>query len=98
MARDPVHPGESLLDELAELEMSAAELARILKVPPNRISQIVSGRRNISADTALRLGRYFGTGAEYWTELQSDYDLAQARARAGGEIERIPHRGAVKRS
>ena len=70
MARTPIHPGEILADELRELSLSAAELARLLDVPPNRISQIIAGRRNITADTALRLGLYFGTSPDLWMNLQ----------------------------
>ena len=69
MARTPIHPGEILADELHELNISAAELARILHVPTNRITQIINGRRALTADTALRLGRWFGTGAELWMNL-----------------------------
>ena len=61
MARTPIHPGEILSDELAELNMAAAELARAIRVPPNRITQIIAGKRSISADTALRLGKWFAS-------------------------------------
>ena len=66
MARTPIHPGEILYDELDELNIAAAELARAIQVPPNRITQIISGKRSISADTALRLGKWFGTGPRLW--------------------------------
>jgi addiction module HigA family antidote len=79
MAREPIHPGEILADELEELEISAAELARRLKVPPNRISQIISGKRSITADTALRLGKWFGAGPKIWLNLQQAYDLDLAK-------------------
>jgi addiction module HigA family antidote len=92
--REPIHPGEFLADELQELDMSAAELARILHVPANRISQILAGKRNITADTALRLGRYFGTGPKIWLNLQQAYDLDVAHQQAGAAIERIPQREA----
>jgi addiction module HigA family antidote len=75
MSREPIHPGEFLADELKELSMSKAELARILHVPAKRISQILAGKRTIIADTALRLGRYFGTGPQIWLNLQQAYDL-----------------------
>lgn len=75
MARTPIHPGEILADELKELGVSSSELARALRVPPNRISQIIAGKRAISADTALRLGRWFGTGPQLWLNLQQAYDL-----------------------
>ncbi len=92
MARTPIHPGEILGDELDELGMSAAEMARMIQVPANRISQIISGRRNISADTALRLGRYFGMSAEFWMNLQQAYELDLARATLGAELDRLPQR------
>ncbi len=85
----PVHPGEILLEEfLNELGMTMHELALALRVPANRISQIVEGKRGISADTALRLGRYFGTGPELWINLQSRYDLESAKDELGDIIER----------
>ncbi|MFQ6018524.1 MAG: HigA family addiction module antitoxin [Kiloniellaceae bacterium] len=92
MPREPIHPGEFLVDELEELGMSAAGLARIIRVPANRISQIISGKRNITADTALRLGRYFGTGPQIWLNLQQAYELDLARQEVGPEIEAIPRR------
>ena len=75
MARTPIHPGEILSDELAELNIAAAELAREIKVPPNRITQIIAGKRSISADTALRLGKWLGTGPRLWLNLQQTYEL-----------------------
>ncbi len=95
MAREPIHPGEFLADELKELGVSAAELARIIHVPANRISQIIAGKRNITADTALRLGRYFGTGPRIWLNLQQAYELDLAWREIGPEIESIPHRDAA---
>ena len=73
MARTPIHPGEILADELHEIGVSAAALARTLGVPANRISQIIAGKRAISADTALRLARYFGTSPDLWMNLQKTY-------------------------
>ena len=70
-----IHPGEHLAEELKALEMSAAELARQLDVPTNRITQILNGTRAITGDTALRLAHFFGTSAEFWLNLQSLYDL-----------------------
>jgi addiction module HigA family antidote len=93
MSREPIHPGEFLADELKELGMSAAELARIIHVPANRISQVIAGKRNITADTALRLGRYFGTGPQIWLNLQQAYELDLARRQVGRELETIPERG-----
>ena len=85
----PVHPGEILLEEfLKPLRMTMHELALALRVPANRISQIVEGKRSISADTALRLGRYFGTGPELWINLQARYDLESAKDELGALIER----------
>ena len=75
MARTPIHPGEVLADELTELEISASRLSRELKVPANRITQIIAGKRAISADTALRLGKWFGTGPRLWLNLQQAYEL-----------------------
>ena len=89
MAREPIHPGEFLADELQEIEITAAELSRQLDVPPNRISQIIRGRRDITADTALRLGQFFGTGPELWMNLQKAYDLDKARVELGKKIEKI---------
>ena len=95
MTREPIHPGEFLHDELVELHMSAAELARQVRVPANRISQILAGKRNISADTALRLGRWFGTGPQIWLNLQQAYELDLARQRLGDQIEAIRPRTAA---
>ena len=92
MPRTPIHPGEILKDELDELGVAAAELARQLEVPANRISQILAGRRAATADTALRLARWFGTSAELWMNLQQTYELDLARQRLGATIERIPQR------
>jgi addiction module HigA family antidote len=92
MARTPIHPGEILADELGELEISSAELARSLHVPANRISQLLAGKRAITADTALRLARYFGTSADLWMNSQKTYELDLARKEAGKEINTIPQR------
>ena len=88
MARDPIHPGQFLADELEALEMNAAQLADVLHVPPNRIYQILAGKRALTADTALRLSRWLGTSAEMWLNLQSMYDLRLAEQQAGAEIRR----------
>jgi antitoxin HigA-1 len=92
MARTPIHPGEILSDELRELGISAAELARLIHVPANRISQIIAGKRDITADTALRLGRWFGTGPQLWLNLQQAYDLDIARHELGRALETIEPR------
>ena len=92
MPRTPIHPGEILGDELKEIGISAAELARTLEVPANRISQIVAAKRAISADTALRLSRYFGTTPDFWMNLQKTYDLDVARQQIGKALRHIPQR------
>jgi addiction module HigA family antidote len=92
MARTPIHPGEILADELQEIGIAAAVLARTLGVPPNRISQILAGKRAISADTALRLARYFGISADFWMNLQKTYELDVARKELGSAIQHIPRR------
>ena len=92
MSRTPIHPGEILYDEIRELGMNATELARCLHVPANRITQILRGQRNITADTALRLGRWFGTGPQLWLNLQQAYELDLARQHVGEEIEQIAPR------
>jgi addiction module HigA family antidote len=94
MARTPIHPGEILAEELGELDISATELARQLRVPPNRITGIVNGTRSVSADTALRLGHWFGTSAEFWLNLQKSYELRLAERTSGNEIKRLPRRAA----
>jgi len=85
-----IHPGEHLAEELKELGMSAAELARKLDVPTNRITGILNGQRSITGDTALRLAHFFGTSAEFWLNLQSLYELRIARKKAGRSIEALP--------
>jgi addiction module HigA family antidote len=90
MARTAIHPGEHLAEELRELDLSAAELARQLDVPVNRVTGILNGQRSITADTALRLGHWFGTSAEFWLNLQKLYELRRAQARFGETIENLP--------
>ena len=85
-----IHPGEHLAEELATLEMSAAELARKLRVPTNRVTQILNGTRSITGDTALRLGHFFGTSAQFWLNLQSLYELRRAHEKAGKSIKTLP--------
>ncbi len=92
MSRPAIHPGEVLADELREVGVTATELARQLAVPANRISEIIRGRRSITGDTALRLGHWFGTSAQFWSNLQMSYDLRVASAHAGRAIERLPRR------
>jgi len=90
MAIPAIHPGEHLELELQELKMSAAELARKLDVPTNRVTQILNGTRSITGDTALRLAHYFGTSAEFWLNLQSLYELRLAQQKAGKSIKALP--------
>ena len=84
-----------MADELAELGISAAELARQINVPANRISQILSGKRSVTADTALRLGKWFGTGPKIWLNLQQAYDLDVAQIAIGPELKIIKNRKAA---
>ncbi len=88
--RDPIHPGETLRENLETLSMSAAELARRIEVPVNRITEILNGRRSITGDTALRLGRFFGTSGEFWLNLQKLYELRFAERKSGSAIARLP--------
>ena len=90
MAIQAIHPGEHLAEELNELGMSAAELARRLDVPTNRVTEILNGRRAITGDTALRLAHFFGTTAEFWLNLQSLYELRIAKKKVGKSIDRLP--------
>jgi len=90
VALTAIHPGEHLAEELRELEMSAAELARQLGVPTNRVTEILNARRAITGDTALRLAHFFGTTAEFWLNLQSLYELRVAEKKAGKSISRLP--------
>jgi addiction module HigA family antidote len=92
MARTPIHPGEILGDELEEIGLSAKRLADVIQVPPNRLYQILAGKRNMTADTALRLSRYLGMSADFWMNLQSAYELDLARQQVGKAIQRIPKR------
>ena len=90
MALTAIHPGEHLAQELEALDMSAAELARKINVPTNRVTQILNGTRAITGDTALRLAHFFGTSAEFWLNLQSLYDLRVAQQRVGKSIKALP--------
>ncbi len=93
----PIHPGVTLAEDfLKPLGISANELALKLRVPATRISDIVRGRRAITADTSLRLSRYFGTSAQFWMNLQVNYDLEMAEDMIGSEIGQAirPHRAA----
>ena len=90
MALPAIHPGEHLADELEALSMRAAELARQLDVPTNRITEILNGQRAITGDTALRLAHFFGTSAQFWLNLQSLYELRLAERKAGKTIKALP--------
>ena len=88
MTRDPIHPGRFLADELEALDITPTQLAAALKVPPNRIYQLLAGKRALTADTALRLSQWFGTSAELWLNLQKLYELRVAERETGDEIRR----------
>ncbi len=93
-----IHPGEHLAEELKAMGMSAAEFSRQISVPTNRVTQIMNGRRSITGDTALRLGHYFGTSAEFWLNLQSIYEIRLARQKSGRSINTLPTINSLKRS
>jgi antitoxin HigA-1 len=90
MGLTAIHPGEHLAEELKQLKMSAAALARQLNVPTNRVTSILNRRRAITGDTALRLAHFFGTTAEFWLNLQSLYELRLAEQKAGTSIKALP--------
>ncbi len=92
MPRTPIHPGEHLAEELRELGISAAELSRQIDVPVNRITGIIHGQRGITADTALRLGHWFGTSPQFWMNLQQNYELRLAESQVGAKIAVLPRR------
>ena len=85
-----IHPGEHLAEELETLDLSAAQLARKIAVPTNRVTQILNGTRSITGDTALRLAHFFGTSAQFWLNLQTLYDLRLAEQKAGKSIKSLP--------
>lgn len=84
----PIHPGEILREEMEELNLSARQLAAALYVPPNRVTAILNEQRAVTADTALRLARYFGNTPEFWMNLQIAYDLRRTRFESGEKISR----------
>ena len=90
MAIAAIRPGEHLAEELEALDLSAAELARKMHVPTNRVTQILNGTRSITGDTALRLAHFFGTSAQFWLNLQSLYELRIAEEKAGKSIKTLP--------
>jgi addiction module HigA family antidote len=93
MSRPPLHPGQVLADELKDVGVSPTELARQIRVPPNRLSEIIRARRSITGDTALRLSHWFGTTPQFWMNLQSAYDIRVAALRVGEAIGNLPRRG-----
>lgn len=88
--RESIHPGETLREDLDALGMSAAELARRIEVPVNRITQLLNGDRVITGDTALRLGRFFSTSDEFWLNLQKNFELRRAGQKSGAAITKLP--------
>ena len=90
MAVTAIHPGEHLAEELQALDMSAAELARKISVPTNRVTQILNGTRSVTGDTALRLAHFFGTSPQFWLNLQNLYDLRLAQKKAGKSVKALP--------
>jgi addiction module HigA family antidote len=90
MPRTAIHPGEHLREQLEALGMSAAELARRIKVPTNRATQVLNGQRAITGDTALRLGHFFGTSAEFWLNLQKLFELRVAEHASGRAVKALP--------
>jgi antitoxin HigA-1 len=90
MGRSAIHPGEHLAEQLEELRMSAAELARQLGVPTNRITAILHSQRAITGDSALRLGHFFGNSPQFWLNLQTAYELRVAEQKSGEAIEALP--------
>ncbi len=93
-----VHPGEVLKDELDELGVTPTAFARQIDVPPNRVSQIIAGKRAVTGDTALRFGHWFGTEPQFWLNLQSAYEIRLAAEKAGPEIAKLPVRTGATRS
>ncbi len=86
-----IHPGEVLLEEFLEpMGLSQNRIARDIGVPPRRINEIVHGKRAVTADTAVRLAKYFGMSEQFWMGLQADFDLEEARRRMGRKLDRIP--------
>ena len=90
MFKRAVHPGEVLRDELAEMGVSRTTFAREIAVPPNRVGQIIAGKRSVTGDTALRFGHWFGVDPQFWLNLQAQFDLATADQRVGAIIRELP--------
>jgi len=95
MFKRAVHPGVILKDELDELGVTPTEFARQIEVPPNRVSQIIGGKRAITGDTALRFGHWFGTDPQFWINLQAQFDLAVADKETGAAIKKLPTRASM---
>lgn len=95
MFKRAVHPGVILKDELDELGVTPTEFARQIEVPANRISQIIGGKRAITGDTALRFGHWFGADAQFWINLQAQFDLAVAEQETGAAIKKLPTRATL---
>lgn len=98
MARTPIDPGKVLAEELEELGISPTELSRQIRVPENRISQIIDGKRAITGDTALRLAHWFGTSPQFWMNLQALHDVRLAEQQVGMEIKRLPTKPAKSKT
>ena len=98
MSPTAIHPGEHLAEELNALGLSAAALARHLKVPTNRITQILNGRRAISGDTAIRLAHFFGTSAQFWMNLQTLYEVKCAQHKVGKTLRTLPTIQSLRRT
>ena len=94
--RPAIHPGEILAEELEAIDVTPTELARQLRVPANRITQIVQGKRAVTGDTALRLGHWFGTSPQFWLNLQGSYEIRVAAEEAGREIAKLPKRSSAR--
>ena len=90
MLKRTVHPGVVLKDELAEMGVTQATFAREIDVPPNRVSQIIAGKRAVTGDTALRFGHWFGVDPQFWMNLQTQFDLAVAERKAGTAVRELP--------
>ena len=90
MFKRVVHPGEVLKGELAEFGVTPTSFARQIEVPPNRISQIISGKRAVTGDTALRFGHWFGVEPQFWLNLQTQFDLAAADEKVGAAVRALP--------
>ena len=97
MFKRAVHPGLILKDELAELDITPTNFARQIDVPPNRISQIIAGKRSVTGDTALRFGHWFGVDPQFWLNLQAQFDLAAAAEKSGAAVRELPTAAASRR-